>query len=146
MNPKVRDILERVVATFLLAFIANVITTQQGANVHWAIAFGVGGFAAALCVASTVVLVWLAHLHSNDPLADLTLRSALTFVQYVVAAMIAAGAANLFTFHWSAVLLGAVIATAGSAMKALAGIANPATAGASVATPANMHTDGQPGA
>jgi hypothetical protein len=130
----IRDLAERLVATFALAFIANVVVTQHGANVQWFDALGVAGFAT-LIVAGTTVLVRVAKLHLVDPLGDLLIRSALTFVQYVLGAMIAASAASLFTFHWSTVLLGALVATAGSAMKALAGIANPGTKGASVAVP-----------
>lgn len=142
MSAKVRDLLERIVATFLVAFIGTLVAQHTTGQVRWSDALGVALGAAVLSVGTTVVVVWLGLLHVADPLADLGVRSALTFVQTLLAAMAADSVLNLFTFHWAGALLASLLAAAGSALKGLTGIANAGTQGASVAVPANMHTDG----
>lgn len=133
---RIVDIAERVVSTFLQAFIAALLSTSAGgieARVDWLNALLIGLFAAlvALVTSLLVLLRSVRKKFSTYPLLDLAYRAVLTFVQTFSGLLLAAGAASALTFDYDTALKTSVIAAGTALLKGLVGINAEDTAGAS---------------
>lgn len=136
----VHDLLERVLATFLQAFLAAVlataaVTAPDGShiNVDWLNSIGIG-LLAALAALLTTVLVWMINRKPiANPYFDLGYRSVITFGQTLVGYVTAAGVISALKFDWNTAVLASLLAAGQALLKGLIGLSNIHTAGASLA-------------
>lgn len=133
------DLAERVISTFLQAFLAALLTTSAvtdastNPNVHvsWLDAAMIG-LLAAVVSALTTLLVWLTDVKAiENPYVDLVYRVVVTFVQTLLGYLVAAGTMSALDFNWNAALLAAAVAAGAALLKALIGL-NAASRGVSV--------------
>lgn len=124
------DLAERVGTTFLFAFLPFVVEAAPG-HVNYGRAAAVALLAAAGSFFTTLLL-WMtdSKLHFN-PYLDLAYRAVITFVQVLLGYVVAAGAISAFDFQWNRAVQLALVAAASSLFKALIGLNNPKTLGAS---------------
>lgn len=124
------DLAERVFSTFLITFLPFVLTAPPG-GVNYGRALGIALLAAAVSFFTTLVL-WMtgSKLHLN-PYFDLVYRAVITFVQSLLGYLVAAGVVSAFDFQWNRAVQLSAIAAGASLLKALIGLNNPKTLGAS---------------
>ena len=131
---KLVDIAERVVSTFLQAFMAALLATSSGgvnSHVDWLNAFMIGLFAALVSVV-TSLLTALQSLQKYfvKPYVDLVYRTVITFGQTLLGLLVAAGAVSALTFDWDTALKASLIAAGTALVKGLIGVNSKATVGA----------------
>jgi hypothetical protein len=129
------DVAERVISTFLQAFLAALLATSPGgtkSHVDWLNAALIGLFAALVSLA-TWLLTFVQSLQEQfaKPYFDLVYRTVLTFLQTFVGLLVAAGVRSALTFDWDTALRTSLIAAAGALLKGLSGIHVRGTIGAS---------------
>jgi hypothetical protein len=128
-------VVERVVSTFLQAFIAALLATSPGAvesHVDWGNSFWIGIFAAATSLLTSLMTLIqsLKEKIFDKPGLDLVYRAVVTFGQTLIGLAVAAGAVSALTFDWDTALKASVIAAGTALLKGLIGI-NAKTFGAS---------------
>lgn len=127
---RIVDLAERGVSSFLEVFLGALVAAAGVASVPWETITGQA--LGALVVAElTAIVLWLSKVHLADSRLDLVLRVVLTFGQSLTASLVVGGVLNAFTFHWTASLKVAAIASAGALLKGISGYLNPSTLGAS---------------
>jgi len=129
------DFFERVISTFLQAFIAALLSTSAGgeqSKVDWFNASMIGLFAAGVAVVTSLLtLIKSAQKYFNRPYIDLAYRAVVTFVQTFLGSLVAAGAVSALTFDWDTALKASLIAAGTALVKGLIGVNALSTVGAS---------------